>query len=52
MDAWRGLAVQLVAYEVQYQLLKYWETQHVRDNMDVATSNLIGGATLLCLFFV
>ena len=38
---WRGLIVQLVAYEVQYQLLLYYEKAHARDNMDYALSNLV-----------
>lgn len=42
VDYWRGLAIQLVAYEVQYQLLTFYENRHERDNMDYATSNAVG----------
>ena len=42
VNYWRGLVVQLVAYEVQYQVLALYRGQHERDNMDTATSNLMG----------
>jgi len=39
---WRGLAVQLVGYEVQYQVFKAIEDRHPDDFMDTATSNTFG----------
>ena len=42
LDYWRGLVVQLVAYEVQYQSYKYLEKRHESDNMDYALSNVLG----------
>jgi len=42
LDYWRGLAVQLVAYEVQYQFIKFLEHNHDRDNMDSAMANVAG----------
>lgn len=41
---WRGLVVQLVAYEVQYELQKYFGDFHTKDNMDYAVSNTVGAA--------
>ena len=41
---WRGLVVQLVAYETQYQTLHFLEARHKRDNMDYAASNIVGSA--------
>lgn len=42
---WRGLAVQLAAYEVQYQVLEYLTRYHDQDNTDTAASNVLGAAT-------
>ena len=39
---WRGLTVQLVAYEAQYELQSYFSRRHVKDNMDYAVSNTMG----------
>lgn len=53
VDYWRGLIVQLVAYETQYQVQLYYEGLHAKDNMDNAASNVVGataavvGATIL-----
>ena len=41
---WRGLVVQLVGYEVQYQMFSYFEQQHDRDFLDTACSNIAGAA--------
>lgn len=41
---WRGLAVQLAAYEVQYQSFKFHEKLHTRDNLDTSSSNILGAA--------
>ena len=41
---WRGLVVQLVGYEVQYQMFKYFEARHNRDFLDTACSNIAGAA--------
>lgn len=42
VDYWRGLAVQLVAYEVQYQSAKAFSQLHDTDNMDLAFANVAG----------
>eukprot|EP00553_Chaetoceros_curvisetus_P014127 CAMPEP_0204642036 /NCGR_PEP_ID=MMETSP0717-20131115/51467_1 /ASSEMBLY_ACC=CAM_ASM_000666 /TAXON_ID=230516 /ORGANISM="Chaetoceros curvisetus" /LENGTH=700 /DNA_ID=CAMNT_0051662775 /DNA_START=70 /DNA_END=2172 /DNA_ORIENTATION=+ len=39
---WRGLAVQLVGYEVQYQLFKYFAQYHEQDFLDTASANAVG----------
>lgn len=39
---WRGLAVQLVGYEVQYQIFKYLAGRHDRDMLDTASANGLG----------
>jgi hypothetical protein len=39
---WRGLAVQLAAYEVQYQTYYYLDQRHKLDNLDTAASNILG----------
>lgn len=39
---WRGLAIQLVGYEVQYQMFKYMAQRHDRDLLDTATANAAG----------
>jgi hypothetical protein len=39
---WRGLAVQLAAYEVQYQTNYYLDQRHKHDNLDTAASNILG----------
>lgn len=39
---WRGLLVQLVGYEVQYQLFKMFSLSHERDFLDTATANCLG----------
>ena len=44
VDYWRGLVVQLVAYEVQYRLLVFFERRHTKDNLDYAASNVVGAA--------
>lgn len=41
---WRGLVVQLVAYEVQYQSFQYYSAFHTTDNIDSAISNVLGAA--------
>ncbi|KAH8072471.1 hypothetical protein JL721_3749 [Aureococcus anophagefferens] len=49
VDYWRGLIVQLVAYEVQYQLLVFFEKRHDKDNLDYAASNVAGAmAAVVC----
>jgi len=45
---WRGLAVQLVGYEVQYQFQKYFDGLVNRDNLDTASSNVMGAAAAVC----
>ena len=85
VNYWRGLVVQLVAYEVQFQvraskraplqrravlaflvsspsqrrparvtlqLLVYWESRHDMDNMDYATSNLVGAMAAVVIAFI
>jgi hypothetical protein len=42
---WRGLAIQLAGYEVQYQMQAYFEQSHPKDFLDTATSNIMGAAT-------
>mmetsp|Transcript_41195 Transcript_41195/g.60989 ORF Transcript_41195/g.60989 Transcript_41195/m.60989 type:complete len:748 (-) Transcript_41195:196-2439(-) len=42
---WRGLAVQLAAYEVQYQVQKYTNEINGAENLDAAASNVTGAAT-------
>jgi len=42
---WRALIVQLVAYEVQFTVIKEMGQVNVEDNLDVAASNLMGAAT-------
>jgi len=39
---WRGLVVQLVGYEVQYQMFEYLASRHNRDFLDTAASNITG----------
>jgi hypothetical protein len=39
---WRGLAVQVVGYEVQYRLFKMFALTHDKDLLDTACSNLVG----------
>lgn len=39
---WRGLIVQLVGYEVQYQMFAYFGDRHARDFLDTAVSNILG----------
>lgn len=39
---WRGLTVQLVGYEVQYQLFKAFEKRHNKDFLDTAAANACG----------
>ena len=41
---WRALLVQLVAYEVQYNVFNGLDMVHVLDNLDTAFSNMIGAA--------
>lgn len=41
---WRGLIVQLVGYEVQYQVYSYLAAKHVQDFLDTAASNIAGAA--------
>ena len=42
VDYWRGLTVQLAAYEAQYQVFRHFAKNHARDNMDSATANVAG----------
>uniref|UniRef100_A0A7S2YE62 Threonine/serine exporter-like N-terminal domain-containing protein n=1 Tax=Entomoneis paludosa TaxID=265537 RepID=A0A7S2YE62_9STRA len=42
---WRGLAVQLVGYEVQYQIFKFVEDRHRDDFLDTAAANTIAAVT-------
>ncbi|CAJ1945169.1 unnamed protein product [Cylindrotheca closterium] len=39
---WRGLVIQLVGYEVQYQMFKLLAQRHDRDLLDTATANAAG----------
>jgi hypothetical protein len=39
---WRGLAIQLVGYEVQYQFFAYFEKRHSKDLLDTASANALG----------
>jgi len=39
---WRGLLIQLVGYEVQYQVFKEFAKRHDRDLLDTATANVVG----------
>ena len=41
---WRGLVVQLCAYEVQYQILLYLSQKINRSNLGIASSNVVGAA--------
>jgi hypothetical protein len=43
VDYWRGLVVQLVGYEVQYQLFNLFAKSHAKDFLDTAAAN-VGGA--------
>jgi hypothetical protein len=45
---WRGLAVQLVGYEVQYRMQVYFGQFHAQDFLDTATSNILGAAAAVC----
>ena len=45
VDYWRGLTVQLAAYEAQYQVFRHFAKNHARDNMDSATTNVAGLST-------
>eukprot|EP00947_MAST-08B_sp_MAST-8B-sp1_P002990 g2990.t1 len=43
VDYWRGLTVQLAAYEVQYQVFLYFgQRGHLNGNMDHAFANILG----------
>jgi len=42
VNYWRGLAVQLAGYEVQYQMFEYFAQRHDRDFLDTAVSNITG----------
>jgi hypothetical protein len=42
VDYWRGLVVQLVGYEVQYQLFNYFAEKHTQDFLDTAAANVCG----------
>ena len=44
MRNWRALIVMLVGYEVQFQCFRAFAEQHGRDNLDTATSNIVGCA--------
>jgi len=46
VEYWRGLAVQLVGYEVQYQVAQFFVERSAseKDNLDTMASNLIGMA--------
>lgn len=39
---WRGLVIQLVGYEVQYQVFKYLADRHDKDMLDTASANGLG----------
>eukprot|EP00986_Skeletonema_menzelii_P015103 scaffold11045_cov138-Skeletonema_menzelii.AAC.9 len=39
---WRALIVQLVAYDVQYEVFRGMDQNHVKDHLDTATSNICG----------
>jgi len=45
---WRGLTVQLVAYEVQYQVFEFFKrrssSEALEDNIDTMASNILGAA--------
>jgi len=41
---WRGLAIQLVGYEIQYQALKEFQSSMSNSNLDVAASNVLAAA--------
>eukprot|EP00566_Odontella_aurita_P008558 CAMPEP_0113579078 /NCGR_PEP_ID=MMETSP0015_2-20120614/29868_1 /TAXON_ID=2838 /ORGANISM="Odontella" /LENGTH=673 /DNA_ID=CAMNT_0000483017 /DNA_START=79 /DNA_END=2100 /DNA_ORIENTATION=- /assembly_acc=CAM_ASM_000160 len=47
VEYWRGLAVQLVGYEVQYKVTKFFEErkESERDYLDTMASNILGAAT-------
>jgi hypothetical protein len=49
VDWWRGLIVQLVAYEVQYKVQLYLVKDHANDNMDLAFANVVGATTAVCM---
>ena len=42
---WRGLVVQLCAYEVQYQTFLYLHQKINHNNLDIASSNFVGAAS-------
>jgi len=42
INYWQGLVVQLVGYEVQYQMFKYFAERHKQDFLDTAVSNICG----------
>lgn len=45
VDYWRGLFVQVIAYEVQYETWAYFQRHHDSYGMlDIATSNIMGSA--------
>mmetsp|Transcript_26627 Transcript_26627/g.63859 ORF Transcript_26627/g.63859 Transcript_26627/m.63859 type:complete len:653 (+) Transcript_26627:35-1993(+) len=41
---WRGLIVQFVAYEIQYQVMNEIKEVYNKDHLDTALSNIAGGA--------
>lgn len=41
---WRGLVVQLVGYEIQFQMFTYFAARHDRDFLDTAISNIVAAA--------
>mmetsp|Transcript_46873 Transcript_46873/g.141996 ORF Transcript_46873/g.141996 Transcript_46873/m.141996 type:complete len:350 (-) Transcript_46873:113-1162(-) len=47
VEYWRGLAVQLVAYEVQFQVTQYFvfRSQSAQDNTDTMAANIFGAAS-------
>jgi len=53
INYWRGLIVQLVAYEVQFEVLDHYSKAHARDNLDTAWANLLGAFfAVIAAFFL
>merc|ERR1711933_486985 len=51
VNYWRGLIVQLVAYEVQFQVFLYYSKMHTRDNLDTAWANVSGASSAVIIAF-
>jgi hypothetical protein len=45
---WRALIVQLIAYEVQFQVFNGMGQIHVKDHLDTAASNMTGAVSGVC----